>query len=250
MLVAAALLALPAPEAGGARGPAALAAWPARVVVVAPGRTTLHLDNPGTQAAVVETGVSGYALDARGRPRVQIGGAAGGWLSVRPRRVVVPPGAKASLSVRVLRPPTARHGDHAFVVLLTTRLPTGPRVLAHLRIGVVVVVRIPGAALRRLTLGRVTARRAGGGCLLDVAVANPGDVDEWIGRQRLSVVFFRGARRLATVRAAPRRLLARTRGIVSLRCPRSLRGRLTAVVGLTQPETGRARVTEKLALRL
>ncbi len=243
---------MPAATAGTAREPGslAIAAWPARIVVAAPGRATIHVDNPGREAVVVDAAASGYALDLGGRPRIRASGLPAAWLALRPRRLAVAAGASARLIVTVRRPQAVRAGDHAFVVLLTTRLPSGRKVLAHLRIGVVVVARVPGALVRRLTLGRVRLRRVGRIRVLEIPVANRGDVDEWLGRQRLTVRLMRGARKLATVRAAPRRVLARTRGLVQLRCPRSLRGRVTAVVVLLRASGGVVQETRMVRLRL
>lgn len=249
----AAALALLAPGASGAsRDPAslAIAAWPARVVVVAPGRTTIHVDNPSGEPVVIDAAPSGYELDLRGRPRLRAAGTAGAWLAVRPAHIAVAPRSTTAFTVTVARPPAARPGDHALVVLLTTRLPAGRLVLAHLRVGVVVVARIPGVVVRRLTLGSLTVRRGARTRALDVVVANRGSLDEWIGRRRLTVRLLRGGRLVATIQAAPRRLLAGTHGLVELRCPRSLRGRLTAVVELAQPSNGVARITRTIRLRL
>jgi hypothetical protein len=250
--LAALALAAPAVEARAARAPASLsiAAWPARVVVGAPGRTTIHVDNPGADRVVVDAAPAGYVLDVRGRPRVRPVRASRAWLVVRPRHLTVAAGAAATLSVAVLRPRAARPGDHAFVVLLTTRLPSGRKVLAHLRIGVVVVARVPGPLVRRLSLGAIRVRRLGRAHVLEIAVANRGDVDEWLGRQRLSVRLLRHARPVATIQSVPRRVLARTRGLLQVRCPRSLHGPFMAIVTLRQPSGAVAQVTRTVRLRL
>lgn len=245
------VLAAPAVTAGAAREPAslAIAAWPARIVVSAPGRVTIHVDNPGRESVSVDASPSGYALDLRGRPRVRAVGASS-WLAVRPSHLKVAAGAGATLSVTVRRPHGVRPGDHAFVVLLTTRLPSGRKVLAHLRIGVVVVARVPGALVRRLSLGRIQLVRIGRARVLEVAVRNRGDVDEWLGPQRLSVRLLRRARGVATMHGAPRRVLAHTHGLLQVRCPGSLNGPLTAIVTLGQPSNGVAWVTKTIRLRL
>ncbi len=250
--LAALALAAPALAPGAAREPAslAIAAWPARVVVQAPGRTTIHVDNPGRDPVVVDAAPSGYALDARGRPRVRSARVSQAWLVVRPIHLAVAAGAGGTLSVSVLRPRAVRPGDHAFVVLLTTRLPSRRTVLAHLRIGVVVVARVPGALVRRLALGRIQVRRLGRAHVIEIAVANRGDVDEWLGSRRLSVRLVRRAGPGATIEAAPRRVLARSRGLLQLRCPTSLHGRFTAIVTLLQPSGTVARVTKAIRLRL
>ena len=106
----------------------AVSAWPARVVVAAPGHTTIHVSNPGPDAVALAAAASGYALDLRGRPRVT---ARRGWLVVRPARLRLPPNGSADLDVAVARPRGASPGDHASLVLLTTQPPSGRRVVAR-----------------------------------------------------------------------------------------------------------------------
>jgi hypothetical protein len=254
MLAAALALAAPALAAGAAKGPStvAIAAWPARVVAVAPGRATIHIDNPGSDPAVLDVAPSSYTLDLRGRPRV---GAAGGgatkrWLTIAPVHIAVAAGATARLTVNVLQPRGARPGDHAFVVLLTTRLPSGHKVLARLRIGVVVVVRVPGVAVRRLALGTLRVRRRGRRLLFEVPVANRGNLDEWVARRRLQIRLVRRGRIVAALQAEPRRLLALSRGLVVASYTGRLRGRLNAVVVLMTPRPGVALQRRTFRLRL
>ena len=249
----AAALALLAPAlAGASREPAslAIAAWPARVVVVAPGRTMVHVDNPAAEPVVVEAAPAGYVLDLRGKPRVRAAAAVAPWLTVRPSHVAIPAGSTAGFSVAVARPRSARPGDHALVVLLTTRLPASHKVLARLRIGVVVVARVPGVAIRRLALGALRVERQGRRLVLGAAVTNRGNLDEWIGRRRLVIRLERRGRLVAALQAEPRRLLARTRGLVEARYSGRARGWLRAVVLLGTPRPGVAVLRRTYTLRL
>lgn len=224
-----------------------VAAWPARVVVAAPGQTTVHVSNPGDDAVVVDALATGYALDVRGRPRVT---PAGRWLSVQPGRLRLPAKGTAELTVTVAKPRGAAPGDHAALLLLTTHPPAGRRVVARLRLGVVVVARVPGLLVRRLALGRLRVAHRPRSTVVDVAVANRGNVDEWIGAHRVSIRLLRRGRVVATLRATPRRLLARSSGLVRVACPRVLHGRLTAVVQLSRPRDGVAEIRRSLRLRL
>jgi len=224
-----------------------VAAWPARVVVAAPGRTTIHVSNPSGEAVLVDAAVSGYALDLRGRPRVT---PSGRWLRVEPGRLKLTAGNSAALTVAVARPRGATPGDHAALLLLTTRPPPGRRVVARLRLGVVVVARVPGLLVRRLMFGRLRVAHRPRSTVADLAVVNRGNVDEWIGAQRLSIKLLRRGRVVATLWAMPRRLLARSRGLVRLACPRILHGQLTAVVQLSRPRDGVAVLRRSLRLRL
>jgi hypothetical protein len=228
----------------------AIAAWPARVVVAAPGQSTIHVDNPGAEPVGLDATPSGYALDLRGRPRLLAARAPGAWLAVRPAHLVVPARSTKAVSVTVNRPRGARPGDHALVVLLTTRPPSVRTVLARVRIGVVVVVRVPGALLHRLTVGGVRVQRRGRRALIEVSVANHGNLDEWIARRRLQVRLVRRGRLVTTLSVEPRRLLAGTRGLVEARYAGRARGRVTAVVTLTAPRAGVPLLRRAFPLRL
>jgi hypothetical protein len=208
---------------------AALSASPERVTVTGSAAAPLELTNHGAAPLVVEARPGGVVLDLRGRPRLVSGAGPARWLSVRPRLVSLAPGATARLAVASSPPRRARPGDHHAVVLLTTRPVRGAAVAVRMRLGVRIVVRIPGRIVRRLELRGVGIRRGG---ILDVSVANLGNVTE---RLRLTVTLLRRGRRVAVLRAAARELLPRTRALVGLRHPKRLRGRVTAIVELRGP---------------
>ena len=224
----------------------AVSAWPARVVVAAPGHATIHVSNPGNDAVALVATASGYSLDLRGRPRVR---PRGRWLTVRPAGVRLPAHGSAELDVAVASPRGAAPGDHASLVLLTTEPPVGRRVVARLRLGVVVVARVPGALVRRLVFGGLKVVRRPRSTAVDVAVANLGNTDEWISAKRMSLRLRRHGTVVATLWAVPRRLLARSRGLVRLACPRPVRGRLTAILQLARPREGVPVLRRTLPLR-
>jgi hypothetical protein len=225
----------------------AVSAWPARVVVAAPGHTTIHVSNPSSDAVALAAAASGYALDVRGRPRVTV---RRGWLTVRPARLWLPPKGSAVLDVAVATPRGAPPGDHASLVLLTTEPPSGRRVVARLRLGVVVVARVPGLLVHRLVLGGVHVVGRPHSTVVDVAVANRGNVDEWIGARRVAIRLRRHGAVVATLWAVPRRLLARSGGLVRVACPRPVHGFVTALVELTHPRDGVPVLRRTLRLRL
>lgn len=225
----------------------AVSAWPARVVVAAPGHTTIHVSNPGPDAVALAAAASGYALDVRGHPRVTVRCA---WLTVRPARVRLIPNGTADLDVAVARPRGASPGDHASLVLLTTEPPAGRRVVARLRLGVVVVARVPGLLVHRLVLGSLRVVRRPRATIVDLAVANRGNVDEWIGARRVSLQLRRHGSVVATLWAVPRRLLARSGGLVRLACARLVRGPVTAVMAVARPRDGVPALRRTLRLRL
>lgn len=205
---------------------AALSASPERVMLTGSAAAPLELTNHGAAPLVVEARPGGVLLDVRGRPRLVSRPGAARWLSVRPRLVSLAPGATARLAVAASPPQRAAPGDHHAVVLLTTRPVRGARVAVRMRLGVRIVVRLPGRIVRRIEVQGVRVRRTG---TLDVSVANLGNVTE---RLRLTVTLLRRGRRIAILRAAARELLPHTRALVGLRYPRRLRGRVTALVEL------------------
>lgn len=208
---------------------AALSASPERVTLTGGAAASLELTNHGAAPLVVEARPGGVVLDVRGRPRLVARPGAARWLSIRPRLVSLAPGATARVAVAASPPRRAEPGDHHAVVLLTTRPVRGARVAVRMRLGVRVVVRVPGRIVRRLEVRGVRVRRSG---ILDVSVANRGNVTE---RLRLTVTLLRRGRRIAVLRAAARELLPRARAVLGLRYPSSLRGRVTALVELRGP---------------
>jgi hypothetical protein len=250
--VAAGLAALSAlvPPAGaevGGREPVALAAAPARLLLPAAETRVVRVLNPGRAAVVVEARPAGYVLDARGRPRIV---AARSWLEVSPRSVAVPPLGSVPLRVSARVPGRTWPGDHATLLLLTTRPLRRDGVPTRIRIGVVVVVRTPGRIVRRLAVLAARVLHAGSARVLELRVANRGNVDEWLGARRVSVVLRRGGRVRVRLHAGARRFLARSGGVFLVRLPPALHGRVLAVVTLARPRAGVAVARRAFWLRL
>jgi hypothetical protein len=225
MLVLAALLAASA-SAGAARAPVWLIASPAHLAIRGSGAGVVGLTNSGSQSAVVDAARGGFALDLRGRPRVLARRVS--WLSVRPARLTLAPGATASVKVSARVPRGAEPGDHSELVLLTTRPLAGAGLAVRMRLGVVVVVRAPGKVVRRLAVLGVRARRG----RLDLLVANRGNVTERVSRACVRVTIRRGARVLARLRPLERDLLPHTAGIVEVPYRRPPHGRVSARIDL------------------
>jgi hypothetical protein len=237
-------LVLLAPAVAGAslgRSPVSLVASPARVTIAGSGRATVEVTNSGSRRVEIEVRRAGFALDLRGRPRIvrraRLEGSATSWLSVRPRRLVLRPGRKGSLTIASRVPRRARSGDHNALVVLTTRPIRGARVAVRMRLGVVVVVRAPGRISRGLELRRMRVRHAGSARRLELLVANRGNITEVLHRKRVTIILRRGQRTFARLQPAARELLPRTSGIVQARYPGPVRGRVTALVELS-PEAG------------
>lgn len=252
-VVAALALSALVPSAAGAetggRPPVALVAAPAHVLLPGAESRLVRLSNPGRSTVVVEARASGYALDARGRPRIAPG-APRAWFAVTPARVAVAGGGGASLHVSARVPHRARPGDHTALLLLTTRPLRRAGVPTRIRLGVVVVVRAPGRIVHRLAVVAAGLRRVRAARVVEVRLANLGNVDEWVGSRRLSVSFRRNGRALAAVHPGARSFLARSSGVVTARLPGSLRGTVVAVVSLARPRPGVALVRRRYRLRL
>lgn len=228
--------------------PLALTASPARLTLVPGAHRTVLVTNPGRGSVVVDVARAGFSLDPRGRPR--IGGAATPWFTVRPRRLVLRGGARASLVVSALRRPGAAPGDHPSVLLLTSGIAGPPAVRVRMRIGVVVAVRVPGRVRRSLVLEPPLVVRRGQARVLRAIVENRGNVDEWIGRGRIVVKLVRRHRVVAVLRGGGRRVLAHEKGVVELSVPARIRGRVRAVVAIAPTVQGAPRARTVANIRV
>jgi len=250
--VSALLLAPASPGAGAARPPASLTAAPSRLALAGATSQTVRVTNSGGEPVVVDVAPAGFALSLRGRPRIvaRAAAAAASWLSIRPHRVVLPPGQAAALAVSAVPPPRAAAGDHAALVLLTARPPHGAGLAVRMRIGIVVVVRVPGAIVRRLEVRGLRVRRLGARRLLELSLANRGNVSERLEQGRVRVTLLRRGRLVARLRAPGREVLPRTAGVDEIRYRGRLRGWVTAVVEVASPVHGTAVVRRRFRIRL
>jgi len=230
LLVTAALVLVPASAgAGTTRPPLGLTANPAHVGLVGPGRAIVRVTNPGGSGVVVDVGRAGFALDLRGRPKLvarSASRAATTWLTVRPRRFVLRPGASRSLAVTARAPRRAEPGDHDALLLLTTRPRRSAGVAVRMRLGIVVVVRAPGRVVRRVVMRGLAVRRLRGRRVLELRIANRGNVTETFGRGRVRITFGRRATRVR-LPAAARELRPGTGGLVQLTYRGAIRGWVT-----------------------
>jgi hypothetical protein len=232
-LIAASLLAASA-AAGAARPRVALIASPAHVSLAGSAKAPLAVTNSGADPVVVDVTRAGFALDLRGRPRVA--GRRTTWLAVAPRRLTLAPGARATLTVTSRVPSRAEPGDHSELVLLATRPPTARKLPVRVRLGVVVTVRAPGKVVRRLDVVRIRARHAGRARVLGMLLANRGNVTETVGGSCALLWLHRRGRMLARLRAAERRILPHTSGLLELLYRGRARGRLALrVVPASRP---------------
>ena len=251
LAVIACVLALAPAGASTARTPVALTATPARVALAGTARTAVRVTNAGTKPVVVDVARAGFALTLRGRPRIVSRGSrsAASWLKLRPRRLALPARTSTSLLVSARVPLHAEPGDHDALVLLTTRAAAAARVAVRGRLGVVVVVRAPGAVVRRLELRRLWATRRGGRRLLELRVGNRGNVTETLAQVHVTIRRRRTARRLATLVAARREVRPHTQGILDFHLRPRLRGAATAQV-VVPARPGRRAIRRTYAIRL
>jgi hypothetical protein len=204
--------------------PAALTAAPARIELAGAADEAIRVTNSGRFAAVLDARPAGFALDLRGRPHIVVQRDPATRIAVRPSRLTLAPGESASVTVSSALLPGARAGDHAALVLLTTRAQASGGVGVRVQIGVVVMVRVPGAVVHHLDVlgARVSRRR--GTCVLEIALRNRGNVAERVGPRSLRVVLRRRGHARASLRPVARELLPGTRGIVAFRVPEWARG--------------------------
>lgn len=217
-----------------ARPQVSLVARPARVQLDGPGSQTVQLTNRGSAPVVLDVQRAGFALDLRGRPKI-VPAARAAWLSVRPKRVVIAAGKAATITVtgRVLH--GASPGDHASLLLLASRPLSATAVAVRVRLGVVVVLRVPGRIVHKLSVLGVAARPVGLKRLLTVRFANRGNVTEVLGGGRVVVTLWRRGKLLAKLPAVTRELLPRSRGVVEVTYRGPIRGPVICRVGGATP---------------
>jgi hypothetical protein len=107
-----------------------------------------------------------------------------------------------------------------------------------MRIGVIVVLRVQGAVVRRLEARALTVRRRGAVRVLELRLVNRGNVTEHLGGNGLRLSLLSGGRTFATLRPAPRELLPHSSGIVVFAYRGRTRGAVLARVELRPPMRG------------
>jgi hypothetical protein len=223
--------------ASGARPPVALTASPSRVELPGTARATVRVTNTGASRVVLDVGQAGFALDLRGRPRVvpmrDARRSAAGWLAFRPRRLALRPGTSGLVTIASRVPARAEPGDHDALALFTTRRRATDGLAVRVRMGVVVVVRAPGAIVRRLEVRGLRVARRGSRRTLELSVVNRGNVTESFTRSRLLLSLERGARRLARLRGDARQLRPRTGGVLQFRYRGTISGPVVARVDVS-----------------
>jgi hypothetical protein len=230
--------------------PVSLAAAPARLVLPASSRGVIRVANTGGAPLVVQVSRAGLSLGREGHPAVGPRAAPPAWLFVSRTHFRIEPHAAVALALRAGALRAARPGDHATLLLLSAARPGRRSVGVAVRVGVVVVLRARGAVVRRLALGRVGVSRRSGGRVLRVGIANRGDLDEWIGGRRVRLTLWQAGRVVARPATVPRRLLARSDGVVVARVRGNVRGRCRLEAVLARPRPGKVAVRRVYAVGL
>jgi hypothetical protein len=235
---------VPASASASPSSPAlALRASPAHVALVGAAHQVIRVANRGTEPVVVDAAPAGLTLGLHGAPRILLTGAsarrAASWLRIRPARLVLPGGASAELRVTSTPPRVATPGDHAALVLLTTRASARSAVGVRMRIGITVVVRVPGRTRHALVLRGLHLRRVADARVFQLMIANAGNVVESLRRGDVQLQLVAGKRVVARLLSPSRELLPHGTGVVDLPYRGRARGYLTARVAVT-PRAGPA----------
>jgi hypothetical protein len=207
-----------------------LVAQPARMQIDGAGTETVQVTNRGVAPVVLDVQRAGFALDLRGRPRI-VAVERAPWLSVRPARVAIAAGGAATVTVRATVPRGMRPGDHASLLLLASRPLVRSAVAVRMRLGVVVVLRVPGRIVHRLRVLAVRAR----GRLVTVRLANQGNVTELLEGGQVVLTLWHRGHLLAQLAAAPRELLPGAAGILEYRYRGPVHGLVVARLGRKPP---------------
>ncbi|HEY2355642.1 MAG TPA: hypothetical protein VGH79_12170 [Gaiellaceae bacterium] len=237
-IVVAALL--PSAAAGG-NPAAALGVSPLRVELKAGVPSPITVRNPGAHPIVVTVTRAGFARTLHGKPRIKAARGAAGWLTARPRRLRLAPHKTASIHLTAAPPASARPGDHPALVLLATRPPANKKVHVLLRVGVVVLVRVPGTIVHDLVPRALTVHRRGTDRRFALRLANRGNVAERLRGAHLELVLTRHGKRFATLRARLVDLLPHSAGIAQFTYRGAVRGRVRAAVVLRPATIGHPR---------
>lgn len=238
LVLGAAAASIPGAAAGRGIG---LSASPLRVTLKGASSAAITVRNPGRRTLLVDVSRAGFARSVRGKPRVRPARGAAGWLRLRPRRLRIVPGAKATLRVRSVPPRRASAGDHPALVLLSTRPLGVRRVRLRLRVGVIVDLRVRGRIVRRLDSRSLTVRNRGARRLLELRLVNRGNVTEQLGGDRLRLALLRGGRVVTRLRPSRRELLPHSSGVAVFSYRGEIRGPVVARVDLRPPDNGRPR---------
>ncbi|MFZ4755880.1 MAG: hypothetical protein ACOYL4_07710 [Miltoncostaeaceae bacterium] len=194
--------------------------------------------NIGGAAANLRATVGDYGMTPGGtvilNPRTAPPASAARWVTVTPSTLALVPGQSAVLDVQSTAPSTARPGDHEALILLSGS-PVRPgrgTVQVDVRLGIGMLINVPGDLRRDLVLTRVRERGHGATRTLQIGLTNRGNVNEVIGRGQAKVTFRQGRRVFTRVLPGRRTILPGARATVTIRCPGTLVRSTRAVLSI------------------
>src|SRR5262245_14769014 len=221
-----------APFQAGAEGrsPLGLAVSPP-LLLATPGHSQrVTVTNQGPQTLTASVSLGDYGVRPDGElildPRTTPARSARRWLAVSPTRLVLEPGQARTLRIGV-RTARAYPGDYHALVYITSAA-TGGEVSLAARLGVNVVVRVPGSLVRDLRVDGLRVHRAGGAGVVRLVLSNRGNVVERLLGGQVTVALRQGKAHVV-LQAHPLDLLPGTSRLVSIPYTGSLRGRAVAV---------------------
>jgi hypothetical protein len=229
MVLVAAAASVSGAAAGGGIG---LSASPLRVTFRGASASVISVRNPGRRALRVDVSRAGFARSLSGRPRIEPGREDVAWLRLRPRRLRIAPGGKATLHLVATPGRHAAPGDHFALALLTTRPLGVHRVRVRMQVGVIVVLHVRGRIVRRLDARSLSVRRGAGARTLELLLVNRGNVTERLGDDGLRLALARNGRIFARLRPRRRELLPRSAGVAEFAYRGPVRGDVVARVEL------------------
>jgi len=233
-LVAAAAAPAATPPGPAARPVASLSVTPAHVTLLGRSPQLLAVHNDGAVRVQVSVRPTSFDFDAYGNaeiaPERTPARSADTWLAVQPSGLVLAPGAERRLRVEARPPPRAAAGDHHALILLSANTPGARGITIRTRIGVLVLVRVPGRIVRQVALGRVWVDGGARARRIVVTTINRGNIAERLLSGQLTVALRRAGRVVTLAHGLPRDLLPQTRGVAVVPLRASLRGPFTAVV--------------------
>lgn len=205
-LLAAAAFAAACVAPAQAAGPSlSVSVSPTLVTIEGKGSGRIDVSNPTASTAVVDVSLGNYDITRSGRvlvdPAEPPNRTARAWLSVAPATLRLGPGAHAQVLVTSHPPKDAEPGDHHALVLLASPPGRGGQVSVVTRVGVGVLVRMPGAIRRALAVQRLTVERVHGRRVLRLRVANRGNVNEMLEPGRVTLQLWRHGRKVGSLPA-------------------------------------------------
>jgi P pilus assembly chaperone PapD len=213
-------------------GPVTLAINPTQLVLVGAADGKFTVRNPTGNPVTLQASVGNFTIRPNGHvvvnPRRAPQHSAKRWLAISPKEFTIKPHTNAGLSVHSHPAANASPGDHYALVLFTTAPSGTGKVLVRTRLGVAVLVRVPGKIKRRLVIGGLSASRTKHE--LRLVIKNRGNINERLLKRHVSVTLKRRGRLVQKLSAPARDLLPRGRAVYRLPYRQSLSGSVTAVV--------------------